>query len=310
MKLVCATVLVGLLLGELAARGASAVTNLYSTDFEGYDPQLDLSEQGWSISGSGGNGVIPNGIDGQSAYIGFTAPNPTNDALVLWQPVNFDAVAAGYPIVTCSVLFNIVDSTTTTNRDIFRWSIYNSAGDRLFAIDFDNQYLDIAYVLDGTNQPVFTDLRFVNDSNYTLAVTLNFASNRWSASYNGLPIAANQPITTTNARLDFGDLDAVWLVNLQNGTNAPGNNFMLFDNYQITAVSDRATLEFLERTPGGTSILRLSGVEGSRWAVDATTNFVHWVPLKTNRVDGGSFDLIDNTAPSQTRRFYRGRKVP
>jgi hypothetical protein len=310
MKLVCATVLVGLLLGQLSAPGAPAVTNLYSTDFEGYDPLLDLSQQGWSISGSGGNGVLTNGIDGQSAYLGFTPPNTNNDALVLWQPVNFDAVAAGYPIVTCSVLFNIIDSSTTTNRDIFRWSVYNTVGDRLFAIDFDNQYRDIAYVLDGTNQPVFTDLRFLNDTNYTLAVTMDFALNRWSASYNGIPIAANQPITTTNALLDFGDLDAVWLVNLQNGTNAPGDNFMLFDNYQITAERDVATLEFLGRTPNGWSLLQGSGVEGSRWAVDATTDFVNWVPLKTNRVEGGYFDLIDRSASGLSQRFYRGRKVP
>jgi len=295
----------------------AATTTVYATQFEaaeGYSTALDLAGQaGWVYSGSGGNGVLANALENQSAYIGYAPPDPVDDALVLWKPINFNPMSTGYPIVNFSVLMNIIDSESTTNRDIFRWSVYNSIGDRLFSIDFDNLYLDIAYVLDGTNEVKFTYLPFVNESNYLLNITMNFASNRWSATYNGIKIATNQPITTTGALLDLGDVDAVWLVNLQNGTNAPGDNYMLFDNYRITAESPQvspAQVALLGRTGEGWALLQVSGAEGTRWSVDTTTNLINWLPLKTNPIAGGYFDYVDQTAAGKPLRFYRARNVP
>ena len=197
-----------------AMRGDCAVTNIYSTQFEaaqGYNTNLDLiGQSGWLGSGSGGNGILPTGFNGQgqSAYIGFDAPHPTNSNLVVWKPVNFNPIAAGFPNVKFSVQMQIVDSTNG-KRDDFRWSVYNIQGNRLFSLSFDNKYLDASYLLDGTNVLFTTDVLFTNSISYTLTVTMNFASNRWSASLGNALIATNKFITTTNAPLNLGDIDAV-----------------------------------------------------------------------------------------------------
>ncbi|HNQ73304.1 MAG TPA: hypothetical protein PKN95_06840 [Verrucomicrobiota bacterium] len=305
--------------------GRAATTNLFSTGFEaaeGYSTDQDLAgQQNWQSEGSGGNGIIPGALQEQSAYIGFSPPEPADASLVLWQPINFAPLTAGRPLVKFRVLVNISDSSNG-EYDIFRWSVYNHQVNRLFSIDLDNLYLDVSYRLDGTNATVFTSIPFVNNSNYLLTVTMDFAANRWSATWNDAIIATNQPLTTTNAPLTLGDIDAIWLFNRTAITNsqgqieyvnAPGDNYMLFDNYQITAEAlppPQAQLQLLGRTAAGWGLLRVLGRTGDRWAVEATTDFTAWSPLKTNIISDGSFDAVDTHSGSLDRRFYRARFVP
>ena len=295
----------------------AAPTNIFFTAFEpgqGYTTASNLVGQaGWMGEGSGGNGIVNEFItgQGQQAYIGYSAPAVGDDQLVAWQPLNFSPLAARLPVVKFSVLISIVDSTTNNNQfDNFRWSVYNTQVDRLFSLDFNNYYTNINYLLDGTNTLVATGISFASGANYTLFVTMNFASNRWSATLNNALLATNQPITTTGAALDLGDVDAVWLVY---DTNAPGDNFMLFDNYHVTAEAlpvPPAQMEFLRRTVEGWALLRVFGLDGSRWAVEGTTNLLNWSALRTNVVSGISFDVVDTTAAGLKQRYYRARLVP
>ena len=315
MKLKLFTWVVSSLLLQGISPTFAVTTNVYSTQFEaaqGYNINLDLIGQaGWFGSGTGGNGLLSNAIpgQGQSAYIGFEAPNPTDDSLVVWRPIDFNAVAAAYPAVTFSTQMQIQDSANG-RYDIFRWSIYNTQGNRLFSLDFDNDFLDIGYLLDGTNQVVFTTNKFVNATTYTLTVTMNFSSNRWSASLNNVVFATNQFITTANAPLNLGDVDAVWLVNQISGTNAPGNNYMVFDNYTITAYMPPAQVQLMGRTGEGWSLLRVNGQSNSRWSLDATTNLANWTAIKTNVISGTFYDHVDTTSAGLPRRYYRARLVP
>lgn len=312
------------IVSTLSLPGFAATNNLYFTQFEAADYTTGFTlagQQNWDSEGSGGNGLIPGGIQGQSAFIGYTPPNPADDSLILWHPINYNPVAAGYPIVKFSTLVNIIDSTNH-NYDIFRWSVFNQQLDRLFSIDLDNKYTDVSYLLDGTNTVVVTDLQFTNNVSYQLNITMNFAANRWSATFNNQIIATNQFITTVNAPLTLADIDAVWLINQKsytNGqgqvftTNAPGNNYMMFDNFRVTAETipiTPAQVKFLGRTTEGWGLLRVTGPDGLRWAVEATTNFVNWTALKTNLISDGYADLVDNTSAGMTRRFYRARYVP
>lgn len=309
-------VVVAGVIGLLEVNVACAATNVYSTQFEtadGYNNNLDLVGQlGWIGEGTGGNGLTQGFITGQGqhAYVGFTAPSSTNeDQLVVWKPINFNPVTAGLPIVRFSVQMQVTDSPNG-NYDNFRWSVYNTQGNRLFSLDFDNFYLDVNYLLDGTNELFLTFIPLTNDVTHALTVTMNFASNRWSATLNSTVIATNQPITTTGAPLNLGDVDAVWIIN---DPATPGDNFMVFDNYQITAevvVVPPAQMQFLGRTTEGWALLRVFGQAGSRWAVDATTNFTHWTALQTNTISGTFFDHVDQTAAGFKQRHYRARLVP
>lgn len=177
-------------------------------------------------------------------------------------------------------------------------------------IDFDNYYLEVNYALDGTNEFVSTGATFTNSVAYPLTVTMDFGRGLWSATFNGMLLATNQPMTTTNAPLNLGDVDAVWF---PYDPTQPGDNFMVFDNYRIVAqgtAPPAPNLRNVQRLPNGTTLLSLYDEANANFAIDASTNLLNWTALKTNVTTGGYFDFIDNTAAAFPVRFYRGRWVP
>jgi len=289
-------------------------TNIFSSQFEaaeGYNPNLNLAGQkGWIKFGSGGNGLT-NGFfvgQGQQAYVGYFPPAPGVSNLFVWHPINFSPVAAELPVVKFTTLMSIVGSTNG-QFDFFQWQVLKNQGQPLIVIDFDTDTTNVGYFLDGT-QYVDTEVKFGLGATYTLTVTMNFALNLWSTTLNSALLVTNQAITTTGKQLTLGDVDAVWDLYI---TNAPGDNFMLFDNYTITAEaltppSPRLTL--LGRTGDGQTLLRLNGQNGSKFAIEASPNLINWFALKTNLVTDGSFDYVDTGAPGIGRRLYRARWVP
>ncbi len=305
-------VLAGWLLLTVATQ-VQAQTNLYSTSFErseGYDPAYELvGQKGWVTDSRsyGGNGLITNFLGTQAAYVGQFSLNPPASSFSVWQPLNYGPLTSGLPVVKFSVLMSVIDSTTN-QRDDFYWSVFNSQGQRLFTLDFYNVDLGIYYVLDDTNGFVSTGHTFTNDVPYTVQITMDFSHSLWSATLNGSPLVANLPMTTTGAKLDLGDIDAVWGLS---ETNNPGDNLLIFDDYQVTAeAAVPVRLQSLGGINGGPFLLRLTGPSGVRYAIDASTNLVQWTALKTNTVTDGSFDYIDSSAPGFSKRFYRARQVP
>ena len=219
---------------------------LYSTGFEyaeGFEAAFELPGQDdWvgypyytNTSAINSSGIISNPVapPSQEAYVGFFTPNPLRSFVSVWKPVNH--VPTNKPVVKFEVLMTITPSSASQpNLDNFRWSVYNIEGDRLFSIDFDNFFLDVSYQLDGASTNVVTDQLFTNDVPFWFGLTMDFQSNRWSAAINNATFLTDLPITTTNAPLNLGDVDAVWAIF---DTNAPGDNFMAFDNYRITAIA-------------------------------------------------------------------------
>src|SRR2546430_13627112 len=312
----------------LQPRGVTQGTNIYSTGFEaseGFDDRLTLMGQGgWTGTDTNysGNGLATNYFDNtnsqqqpfgqQQAFIGFNPLTTADGTLNVWHPLNFDPVAAGLPIVTFSTTMAVYDSSTTANRDCFRWSIYNTnnGGVRLFTIDFDNTTSRINYELDD-NQFVWTGFTFENavptNGQYELVVTMNFAENLWSATLNDVLIVDSQRMTTKGSALNLGDIDAVWV----NSTlGQPGDNYMVFDNYAVAAEPYPFRLDAVQRLSDGAFLLRLTGESERQYAIDATTDFVDWYALKTNSVGtDGAFDFVDTTATNYSRSFYRARLV-
>jgi hypothetical protein len=296
-------------LGLLLVSGgrASAATVIYQTGFEpseGYDANLDLvGQKGWVGAGSGGNGLTSGFFPGrgQQAYIGFTQTVAGAQALFVYQPLNQSPTQAQF-----SVTMAVIDSSTTTNRDDFLWSVYNQQGDQLFTIDFDNYALKVNYLLDGTNTQTWSGLTFTNSTAYPLVINLDFAGNRWSATFNGAVLATNQPITTIGSPLNLGDVDAVWQIYY---TNAPGDNYLVFDDYLVTGTMPPPQLKVLGLIAKAPAI-RLFGQPDSTFALEASSNLVNWVSWKTNVTVGGYFDFTDSGAIGLPRRFYRGRWAP
>jgi hypothetical protein len=294
-------------LGFPEASGATGQV-IYRTGFEvseGYSASLDwdlAGQNGWLSDGSGGNGIITNGFlrGGRQAYIGYAPPNPGDSNLFLYVPINKTLSHAQF-----SVNMSIVDSSNT-NYDDFYWGVYNQDVHPFFTLDFDNAELKVYYWLDDTNSRTWSGLKFTNGVPYPLTMDIDFTRNRWSATFNGALLATNQPITTVGATLNLGDIDAGWGIY---DPSAPGDNYMVFDDYTITGVVPSPQLTVVGIVAGGTA-LRLYGQTDTTFAIDASTNLIAWSALKTNITTGGSFDYIDNGAAGLGRRFYRARWVP
>lgn len=297
---------------------ASAVTNLFSTRFEaaeGYNFNLELiGQQGWITDSSsyGGNGLLTNSAGAQSAYIGYYPLDPQDDYLALWQPLNYSPLQSSNPVVRFSVLMAIVDSTSASpKRDDFYWSVYNSNGENLFTLDFYNGDLGVYYALNSTNTLFYTGVDFTNDVDYTpyaLTVTMDFARNRWSATLDNRTLVTNAAISAvTNVLLDLGDIDALWVLDTP---SAPGDNYMVFDDYQVSAsISPNMPprLISLGRNSSQQFGLRLEGAFGARYAIEATTNLLQWAALRTNTATNGVFEFRDPGSTNLPRRFYRAR---
>ena len=291
---------------------ASAATLVYRTTFEsheGYSTNFTLSGQnGWQHEGTGGNGIVTDFIPsaGQSAYIGFGAPTATEFNNV-WRPVNLAPVPTNLSVVTFSVTM-LVAASSNGRHDDFRWSIYNTNGARLFSLDFDNASTGINYGLDGASGFVSTGFQFTRGAVHELAITMNFPRNRWQASLDGTVLTAPLPITTTNAALNLGDIDAVWAIRTP---DSAGDNYLVFDNYQI-AGEPRVTVPTLvsaARQGDGQLRLVVSAEQATRNAIEVSTNLTRWDAVVTNSALDGAFDVLDGAPLTMPRRFYRVRLV-
>lgn len=288
-------------------------TVLYETQFEraeGYDPNLDLAGQrGWVIDGSGGNGLLTDFFPGfgQQAYIGFTPP-ATGVVTAVWRPVNFNPVPAGNPIVKFSVKMEVVQSTTGGDDD-FRWAVYNSDGSRLFGISFETRTGSVWFQ---NEDLVFRDTgwTFAFDGTYDFHIWMDFARNSWTAMLNDIVLANAEPITTTNTSRTLGDIDAVWFINNQAGV---GNNFMVFDDYRVTAenrTSIPGILEPVGRNSQGYFTFKVHGQKGVKYSVDVTSDFRTWDSLGEYLNNEGTFVFEDTTSDQFRFGFYRLREVP
>lgn len=294
-----------ILLVMTAAHSARGVV-LYQTGFEiteGYDTNADLvGQQGWIGVGSGGNGMVSGWFAGrgEQAYIGYSRPLSNDAALYVYQPLDKKLPQAQFNVTLA------IEDSSNTNYDDFYWSVYNQEGHEFFSVDFNNFDLQVYYRLDGTNDWVWSGLKFTNGTPYRLGMLLDFFSNRWSATLSGQLVATNQAITTLSGPMDLGDIDAVWYVY---DPKAPGDNFMVFDDYQVTANIPRPRLSVVGTTNGPPTLRLMSSVDG-RFAFDGSSNLVDWVALKTNSTSGGLLEMTDDAAGGAASRFYRARWVP
>jgi hypothetical protein len=293
---------------------------LYQTDFsaeENYDlDQTLVGQNGWFGFGSGGNGLDLGFFDdeeNQHAFIGFSAPNDNDNALNVWQPLNYDPLHADTPLVNFSVRMRIDDSTND-HFDDFRWSVYNANPDeakRLFTLDFDNTNFSISYALDDEKGFVETGKNFELGVIYKLRLEMDYSENSWDAFLNEEPIATHQKISTTDSSLTLGSVDAVW--SIRDPSN-PGDNFMVFDDYLIEVQSvttpppppplppELIPLGFL---PSQGFLLRLIGSPGRTYAIEFSTTLSDWNPIRKVTATEGSVEFLDSEASQFKMGFYR-----
>jgi len=321
------SLLIGMLcvLGERLHAGDPAPASLplprvlFETSFEpweGYDLERDLSEQnGWISEGTGGNGILEGplvGFDGNVAYIGFSPPAKTNDFLNVWRPVGLQPLGKDLPVVQFNVVMQVFDSSTNAPYfDDFRWSVYNTAGDRLFTLDFANEDREINYALDDGKGFVKTGFGFRNDESYELVILMNFHRNVWTARVNDVVVVNGMPMSTQQKAVDFGDMDVVWAVNQ---VGKPGDNYMVFDDYQLTAQpvsSIPAMLEPLGLLNRDRFLLRVFGEPGLTYRLETSEDLVNWLPAGSGiaQQPGGYVDFQHAMEPQGSQKFFRAQAV-
>ena len=220
-----------------------ASVDLYSTGFESKEgftagtpfngPSLG-GQDGWLVNGTGGTGILSgeDGMTGQQAYVGYNAPTaPNGTGVTAYYPVDYSPLAKGEPIVTFTTTMAVNDSTNGSFDD-FLWQLFNSAGHNLFSIDFSNADLQVYYYLDGSSARIPTHVEFVNNTAMQLVVTMDYSTNKWSATLNGAALVTNQPIHKGTDLLDFGYMAATWRIT---DVVHPGNNYMVFDAFSLIA---------------------------------------------------------------------------
>ncbi len=250
-------------------------TNVYYTGFkstEGFVSGRSVAGVGgWVCNFDGGNGILANRFPNrdQQAYIGLSPTyGSSSGVILLWRPINYSPPTNG--IVVFSVYMSVTDSTDTY-YDSFGWSVYNSLGDKLFTIDFDNYTMAISYALDDNQGFYSADMNFENNTIYNLKIFMNFNSNVWSAYLNSVPITESEPITTQGSTLDLGDIDARWIWQDIIG----GDNFMAFDDYTIDIIAELKPPQILA-SPQSQSIMEGDNLVLSVLADGAPPLYYRW----------------------------------
>lgn len=306
----------GFLLLGLGGVLAAGPVEVFSTGFEPpvYEEGFTVAgQENWVSDADGGNQVFSGHFPelGQHALIGFSKPEGDVSSVSLWRPLNYNGVTAGNPVVTFSVVLSFVDSTDPARRDSFRWSVYNTNAEptRLFSLDFDNATTNIAYLLDDDEGFIATPYYFERDGLYDLTITMDFGLNRWGVRLNDEEILAELPMTTTGAGLHLGDIDAVWV---RGAAPEFGDNYMVFDDYRVTAAPELAPrLALVERQSDGSALVEVVGSPGQSFELESSENLNMWSALVSETLpDSGRFTYVDAAAVGKDQRYYRSRVTP
>ena len=293
---------------------------LYETDFDDFPVGADnwSGFDGWisnnTVSGAQGidDMVIPALL--KTASLGFV--QPLNDFTFVALNLGYDHVAAGAPIVEVDTLLGIEDSTNN-RRDDFYLSIYNSGGDRLASIRFDNQSPDTPesqfgfWREDGVNQ-FDTLIDFVPGELYNLVATIDLENDTWSVDVDAVPLFTDAPFTSTNNPVNFGWLAFEWDITASS-THGYGDNFLLVADVVIQSLVEVPELDVTPSFgPSGSVLLSWETVAGWSDQIEYSTDLINWqsdLPNSTFTAPGSAI-FTDISGTGGEARYYRVRRTP
>jgi hypothetical protein len=294
---------------------------LYFTDFEDFP----VGDNAWAgtenwLSNDTSSGVqsidqdlIPGAGLGKTASLGFKQPQ--QDFVFTARTFDYDHVATGVPVVGITSLLGIEDSSNGF-RDDFYLSIYNSQGDRLASIRFDNEDPNAPgsnfgiWREDGVSQ-FDTNINFIRGELLELFLEIDIAANTWSASRDGIPLFTEAPFTATTSEINFGFIAFEW--DLTSSTlSEHGNNFLLIADLAVFTLPE-GTSPFhasLSQNENGDSVITWPGDPGFNYQVEASTNLIDWsadLPSSyfTNIRTEQTLHYTDSSVSKNGNRFYR-----
>ena len=199
--------------------------------------------------------------------------------------------------------------------DSFNVAFYDAADGFLSAILFDTS-LDGYYIWTDNGEIVQdTGEQFLFDFIHQLSVTIDLASNRWSAELDGIGIFGNEAFTSQgDSALCVGGVAAEWEIL---DPIDPGDNWLLIDNWSLSALEDDAapneSFRITEITSVGGDGLQFSWPSAAcvLYQVKTSIDALDWIP-QGNDLEGtasvATLSHSDFIALSTTSvRYYRVR---
>lgn len=298
---------------------------LYSTEFEEFTAGINrwAGTGGWvsndTVSGAQSidQDLIPGGGLGKTASLGFRLPRSLLTFVA--KPINHNVAATGLSRIQINSLLGI-ENSTNGRRDDFYLSIYNSAGNRLASIRFDNQdpfavnSQSGIWREDGVNQ-FDTLLDFISGELFDLLVTINITTNTWSADIDGIPLFENAPFTATAHAMDFGLLAYEWRVSGPT-TAAFGDNFLLVADVSVRSLPNGASpfVSTISRDQNGNPVISWQADAGNDYQVQRSPDLVKWFDdLPSSSFPGFTSTVqksyTETASPRPLKRFYRVRRM-
>ncbi|MEZ5301035.1 MAG: hypothetical protein R3F11_10345 [Verrucomicrobiales bacterium] len=256
---------------------------IYRTDFETFpvgDNQL-VGTEGWLGTDDGSNvhGIDDNIVPGigKSAFLGGGG-TPSSTFVSVYQPLDVDPLALDRPIIEFYAVIAFADSSNNL-RDNFYFSIYNTSGELLGAVNFDNTLTSnpqdpqnpIGQKILWYDGVAFHDtgLTFLHDELLEFRFQIDLRANTWTAVLGEAVLFADEIFHAGDLEVDLGRVSADWQISFVNSITQrplPGNNWMLFDDWIVTL---RPAFEIAHfSAPGRAPQIRWIGEDGYRYYVE------------------------------------------
>ena len=304
----------------------SSASILYETDFENFTPGADnlVGTDGWvaTVTGQELHGIddeIISGL-GNSAYLGFFRPaSNSTQTVTVFKPLTYDPIAAGEPIVEFETLIGIAASKDdpdtqfvdeSTREDRFLLTVYNIDGEPLASVIYDTRSNTFGLYRNNGSASFDTGFEFVIDEPQFLYFAIDMENNTWSATLDGAPIFTNALFNGTGRDRTLGTIAAEW--NITNRFN-PGDNWMLFDDWIVTAKARTTTftepfeIKKVERTADQKIQFTYPADAGCTYTVQSSTDLKTWRDLPNSPVTATQSDPAakhTDAAPITDQRLY------
>lgn len=269
---------------------------------------------------------------GNAGYIGGNTDPITGSTIFVRKLLNYtpwSPPAVQNEVVTVRLLVGIKDSSgLVITRDNFEVVLFNnntlSGGSGSFplaGIQFDNSQINTStqkpwqrvyrYGYDTSTQSlryVNTGATFVYDTLQQLEMRINYRTNLWSASLDGVPLFSDLVFYAGPHSRNLGSV----LVRCQvTSTLLPGSNYMLFDDLAVSADPvPEVSAPDVTLLPGTGARLRWLQEAGYRYAMQWSDGTSGWQTVSGGTAavaseTGYTGTLTDAAALGQPRRFYQ-----
>lgn len=299
---------------------------LYETDFSDFpvgDGEL-VGRDGWLSTHPDElvHGIVTDIFDegDRSGSIGYLIPETDSAIISVYRPIDYDPLEENTPEITFFAEVAVIDSQETEDYDSFYISVFNRDAELLASVVFDNTEDALGiWRFDGV-EFFDTEVTFEHAALYPLEIAIDYESNTWSAEFGGVDLFIDAPFSASSAVRDLGDFAVEWEIT---DVDNPGDNWFLFDNWSVMAVSAEDPgngsetffeVTEVERLANGNFFLRWAAEPETTYRVERSRGLRQWTAILpegevTTGASEESASFVDQDAGDVDVRFYRVRRL-